>query len=256
MSAETILSRQVAEEIPGRALTFLRAVGLSLPLRAIFAAHGYTTAEHQLGWKLLHAVSGYDATFPPVNEDAKVRGAVAELGIWNEPGFRRVHAALGRLHPEQDTFVFKGLTVATGAGAVLAVAAFLDRLDQLEGCVEREATRETDHAALATLAARGITPEERLRLRSLVRIAQSFAAARDSSPRDERVTSDLVALRAWYLDWSQTARAVIKRRDHLIRLGLARRKRAITPAISAPVAGAGRDSEANGILGGGAGEGD
>jgi hypothetical protein len=225
MSAETTLSRQVAEETPGRVLTFLRAVGLSLPLRTIFAAHGYTSEEHQLGWKLLHAVSGYSAAFPPVNEEAQVRGAVAELGLWSEPGFRRVHAALGRLHPQQDAFVFNGLTAATGASAVLAVATFLDRLDHLEGGVAREATREADHAALATLAARGITTEERTRLGSLVKIAQRFDAAPDNSPCDERISPDLLALRAWYLDWSQTARAVIKRRDHLIRLGLARRKR-------------------------------
>ncbi len=34
------------------------------------------------------------------------------------------------------------------------------------------------------------------------------------------------SLRAWYEDWSETARAVITRRDHLIRLGLAKRKKA------------------------------
>ena len=32
-------------------------------------------------------------------------------------------------------------------------------------------------------------------------------------------------LRAWYKDWSETARAVIGRRDHLILMGLAHRKR-------------------------------
>lgn len=42
----------------------------------------------------------------------------------------------------------------------------------------------------------------------------------------------LLALRAWYLDWSDTARAVISRRDYLIRLGLAQRKKAAKKTAS------------------------
>jgi hypothetical protein len=34
----------------------------------------------------------------------------------------------------------------------------------------------------------------------------------------------LVDLHAWYKEWSETARALIKRRDFLVRLGLATRK--------------------------------
>jgi hypothetical protein len=40
----------------------------------------------------------------------------------------------------------------------------------------------------------------------------------------------LQALRAWYDDWSETARTVLTRRDHLIRVGLAHRKPRATPA--------------------------
>lgn len=40
----------------------------------------------------------------------------------------------------------------------------------------------------------------------------------------------LRALRAWFDDWSETARTVVARRDYLIRLGLAKRKKSVTPA--------------------------
>ena len=39
----------------------------------------------------------------------------------------------------------------------------------------------------------------------------------------------LRALRAWYIDWAETARVVLTRRDHLIRVGLATRKRSQPP---------------------------
>jgi hypothetical protein len=35
---------------------------------------------------------------------------------------------------------------------------------------------------------------------------------------------NLMALRAWYEEWSSIARVVIKRRDYLIRMGLAKRR--------------------------------
>lgn len=37
-----------------------------------------------------------------------------------------------------------------------------------------------------------------------------------------------MALRAWYKDWAQTARAVIIRKDYLIMLGLSKRRRSQT----------------------------
>ncbi len=42
--------------------------------------------------------------------------------------------------------------------------------------------------------------------------------------REAELEQALLKLRAWYAEWSEIARASIKRRDHLIALGLARRK--------------------------------
>ena len=39
----------------------------------------------------------------------------------------------------------------------------------------------------------------------------------------------LGALRVWYVDWSEMARSVVKRREYLIQLGLAKRKSAKKP---------------------------
>jgi hypothetical protein len=238
----TEVSRQVLEETPGRAITLLRALGTSPAIRALLAANGYTPKDHEEGWNLLHKVSGYvPGEAGPVDDDTKARDAITELDAWDEQGFQRAHAALTRLHPAQDRYIFDGLAPAKGPEAVLRVALFLDRLDALEGGPDRKATRKADRAALETLETRGITKAERTRLRALVGVAQSSPRlpiiASTAASSVEKRTEALRELRAWYNDWASTARAVVTRRDYLIRLGLARRKRAIRAAASPGVAG-------------------
>jgi len=88
-----------------------------------------------------------------------------------------------------------------------------------------EETRAEDQKAVATLAARGFDEAELTRLAGLVKTAQAngavpFNAEEEAAKRQ----ASLVALHAWYSDWAETARMVITRRDHLISLGLARRR--------------------------------
>jgi len=102
------------------------------------------------------------------------------------------------------------------------------RFDALENGADRKATRKADHAALATSDARGITKDERKRLRDLIAVVHGTdmpegSPAKDAKGNEER-REDSSALRKWFVGWSETERAVIKRRDHLIRLGLAKRK--------------------------------
>jgi len=231
-------SRQVLEELPARSLKFLSALSKSTIIYAALAARGYTDVDHQEGWELLLQVTGFRR--PPAAaaaESTAARDAAVELDAWDEPNFRLIRAALDRRHPEQSLFVFEGLTASTGAGAVLGVATLLDRLDALEKSPERKATRKADHAALDTLTKRGISAAERTRLRALVTTAMTAARTEEeASPTadDTAPTEALLKLHAWYGEWSEVARAVIKRRDHLIRLGLAKRKKAAKGAPGTP----------------------
>ncbi|HEU4408252.1 MAG TPA: hypothetical protein VFS43_23520 [Polyangiaceae bacterium] len=222
------VSYEVLEAAPVRTFRFLRAVAQRTEIRSVLEAHGYTPEVHDHGWQLLDKVSKGRPSKPVASNDAVVRKAIAELDAWDERGFRIGHAALAHLHPEQDAFVFEGLEPAAGPEAVLTVSTLLDRLDALESAPEREGTREADHAALETLEKRGITRAERRRLRELVRVARTAVSTQGvgDSPSQEQHKSDLIALHAWFEDWSEMARALIRRRDLLVLLGLARRKRA------------------------------
>jgi hypothetical protein len=118
---------------------------------------------------------------------------------------------------------------------VVSVTTFLDRLDQLEKAKERKATRKADHAALAKLEERGIGAAERGRLRGLLKSAMASPEPQAQAPKapkapKEGAASDgeprkaKLALWTFYSEWSEIARADIKRRDYLINLGLAKRK--------------------------------
>lgn len=222
-------SQTVLDEAPGRALTFLRGVAHNTVIHAILAAAGFSPEEYQLGWQLIHAASGFKPSAPgpvaPTRSPAFV--AMEEIDAWDEDGMRRVRAALERFHPEQAAFVFgDGLAASVGPAAVIGVATLLSRLGELENGKDRKATRKEDHAALETLSKRGITKEERERLQALVATAQTVEtpAAMESPIDPGEKQRALLKMYAWYKDWSETAHSVIKKRAHLITLGLAKRR--------------------------------
>lgn len=243
VTSSTNPSRQALEEVPARALKFLSAVARITGIRAQLGPQGYDDAEHRRGWELLHEVSSFqpDAT---ISHDAVVREAVATLDGWDEKGFRIAGAALKHRHPEQHAFVFANLEAAQGEAAVLSVSRFLERLDALESSPDRAGTHEADVAALETLARRGIHAAERTRLRQLVEAAQTvLPPPEEDLDRQE----SLMELHAWLEEWTEMARVSIRRRDHLIALGLVKRRKkkaaapapeTTTPKTTAPVAAA------------------
>lgn len=224
---EPVASAAVLDETPGRALTFLRGIANNPIIHALLAQAGFDGDDYQQGWALLHEAAGYTPTSAAEPEKSPAVQAMQELDAWDEDGFRRVRAALDRLHPEQSAFVFAGgLAASIGPGAVLGVKTLLDRLDELEGGEGRKGTHKADQAALVTLNKRGVTKAERRRLRALVVAAQTLeepAPLPSAAPAKEQQEA-LHMLYLWFKDWSETARSVVKKRSHLITLGLAKRR--------------------------------
>jgi hypothetical protein len=223
--AESEITRRVKEELPGKVLTFYRGLALCAPARAAMEAAGFTPAVRAQGWSLLETAVGCRIA-PLVETDAKARAAYVEVDRTDEPFFARTSAALEHHHPEQAAFVFENLAPSQGYSSVLGLSMLLDRLNTLEQG-RSDATREADRAAIATLSERGITPQERARLAELVKVAKVsmtpsvMATTADIESESEKA---LVELQAWFSDWSRTARAVVQKRSHLIRLGLAKRR--------------------------------
>jgi hypothetical protein len=248
---DTDVSDRVLEETPARATTFLVAVGASPELRAILAHHGRMSERdlEQGRQLLLDVIAVPPAALPSFDSTEAIaqRAALAEVDQWDEPTYQRASAALRRFHPSAAEYLFRDLAASRGAAAVHGALTFLTRIDTLEAGTdpERAATRDDDKKAVELLASRGIDRAERIRVRDLATLAiapTKTPVAPVASPNLAKRRETLLALRKWFEDWSATAHAVVRKRQHLIRLGLskakrrARRDEPVAPAPAAPFA--------------------
>jgi hypothetical protein len=219
-------ARETLEATPPRAVQLLRGIATSLTIRAHLAGVGFRRADLDEGWELLRDACELvdDELAAPSALD--VAAAVAELDAWDERGFMLIEATLTHRYPQQARFLMAGLSASEGPAAVAGVAALLDRLDALDRDPLREEHAEDDHAALEALAQRGITAEERTRLRALVeRVAEATrGAAQNTRTEEGSQMARLIRLRRWFDEWAQIARAVLRRPEHLVHLGLASRR--------------------------------
>ena len=233
-------SLDTLERAPTRVSTFLQATSRHPQVHGALSQRGYNHAFHNKAAALLarlHELPSLDALAQPA-----ARGAILELDGWDEPNFDLARAALGGEFPAVGRYVFSNLSAASGFGAVLSVQTFLGRLEQVEARAQgtfpaagpSEALLALDPGAcagaLALLAERGITPQERDRLKALLAVALSlpetdFAAIQAQREQREREVQDLLLqLHQWWLQASAIARVTIKRRDYLVWLGLASRR--------------------------------
>ncbi len=225
---------QTLERTPEDATCLLSAIAAVPEIRTILAANGMTNQDIVEGRNLLMAcLAAASPTTPDFDTDAarRVREAIAELDAWDEPNFARYQAALARHFPAACEHVFQKLSPSRGVPAVQGVATFLKRIDALEQGTDparsANATRKEDKQAVALLEKRGLTTTERKRLTKLIEIALGPTPALEPTalptPQDERRQA-LLALKLWYNEWATVAHATIRKRTHLIRLGLANRR--------------------------------
>ncbi len=218
-------SRLTLDRVPARSLTFIMAVAACGPIQTALASRGYSQAEHDYAFGRL-SLLGELPKLPEPAADDKVRPAVVELDAWDDPHFAAIRATLERQYPEIAERLFENLEPKQGPEAVMGVDLLLRRLTDMEnGKGKDKAAHKQDLAALELLASRGYTQAERERLRGLVKTAKTLtvpAVALDDAGR----AKILLDLYRWLNDWSAQARIVITKRAHLIRLGLAKPRKA------------------------------
>ncbi len=221
-------------QLPKRVVTFLAGVGTIPEVRAALVTRGYSDTVHQTGWTLLELVGGRASFAPPpappeevVDEQVTaVPAAMATIQAWATTNFAIASAALKHTHPAQHRAVFgDGLKAAPGASAVLATKTFLTRVERLG--TKRRGAHPDDARALELLGERGITEAERARIGKLIEVVQEGkkpVAPAVTTPSTSTREAQL-KLYAWFNEWTGITHAVVKRRDHLVRLGLASLKR-------------------------------
>jgi hypothetical protein len=228
--ADNELTQPQIELIAERGTKFLSGASQVPSIRMALSQGGYTEEEHKQGWELLLGLLGYKTNLQGSPVALRQREATAELDQWDGENFERARAALDHRFPDQSAYVFDNLSAKSGAESIAAVRTFIDRVAALRDGTdaERANTRSDDKAAAELLAARRIVDAaEEQRLRGLIAEATKLADAPTVKEPDPSVRQQTATkLDAWLRDWRETARVLIKRRDHQIRLGLAERRSA------------------------------
>jgi len=240
------VSLDTLEDTPGRALDFLRAAGTNLAIFTSLCGRGYSALVHREGWTKLSASSSIGIVADDSEIAPEVAAAVAKVDEQDEVFIRIIRATWKRRFPEQASFVLRDMQPATRMEAVLNMSTILDGLTALESSPDRASTRDQDGQALALLAKRGLGAELRAEIAGWVEKAKSVPQSTPMSPEDlaqadEAYVRALGDLRAWYEEWSEIAKVVIKRRDRLMQLGLAhaRQREVAEPETEEPAPGGG-----------------
>jgi hypothetical protein len=199
-------SRTILEACTARALTFLEALGTRPELRATMAVAGYSDDDHAQGWSLLHTAAGFGSRAKKPANKSKAAEARRLLLEWDRRARPLVKAALRTSHPIAYKWLFESQFEFDLGFAI----AFVERWKNL------------DASARATLERRGFGGEARKSVAAWLTALQTLDT-RFEPPADR--TPALYDLYKWLSEWSDVAHAVVERRDELIQLGIAKRRR-------------------------------
>ena len=226
------VSDRTLDETPARVITFLAAISLVPEIRAALANVGMTEADLEEGRQILVDLVATPCSPKPALDTTtseEQRQALMEVDQWDESAFARTYAVLNRYYPAACAYLFQNLQASRGPDSVRGVLTYTARLNILESGSDpdRQATRNDDKKAVALLAHRGIDQAERARITELAMKAigpTESPLMPEASPNEEKRRQTLINLRRWFEDWSETARAVVRKRQHIIRLGLGKRR--------------------------------
>ena len=230
------VSDEVLADTPARAAKFLQGVAGRPRIMSALAQSGYSTREHDEGWALLRAVLKLAPSTVKAAARTPQAAALAEIDAWDEPNLPIFRTMFTGEMSAIGAFLLDGIEPQQGAQAAVGVGRLLSRIDDLEAGRAKGIDAKQAKDALKKIERRGYGKAERARLAALVTLATStpdVAPPTDTRGDDERY-NDLVRLRAWYEEVTSIARRQIKRRDDLIALGLAERKRAKKPEEPKP----------------------
>jgi len=213
-----------------RVLKFLLAT-LDPRIFTLLVLRGYSNDRRREGWELFLKAGGQlvDMVAPPAS-DGTPSAQVLEVDAYENEWYDTVEAALQRQYPAVCETVFRNLHKSSDEEVLLTMSTMLDRLDKLQNDA---AGRD----ALALLAERGFTPQVRKHGRDLIeRVTKGTVAplaTPDPATEAERQKAE-DDLWAYYLDWSKTARTVIRRKDLRIKLGISSPTRSTADEVEEP----------------------
>ncbi len=208
-------SRQVLAEIPLRVVLFLGTICRYDVIRTTLQTGGYGPDAHREGCQLLQAVCEYPSVALDHAADERARAALGAVDEYARTHFARFRAMAERYFPTLAG-LFPSLTDYEPARSLHATRALLDWLAEAESAEQNQMAQK--------LAERGLTIAERRRLADLVALATTVETPTGTDTSGTNRDQALLDLYNWYSDWSATARALVKRKDHRCSLGIGEKR--------------------------------
>lgn len=170
---------------------------------AALAERGFSDADRAKGWDLLRALGMTQCVLASISRN---NSALDALDAWRKEWIRLVHVSLAHGFADVDAKLLRRIDKATLASPEV-VAVFLSRFEKLE-----RSNDATTQAALAKLRDRGFTAARRDEAREMLREFLHFKPPEIPDPEIRRaaIRQAEAALWAYYVEWSQIARTVIK----------------------------------------------
>jgi hypothetical protein len=192
-----------------RALRFLLSLR-DIDVRSAMIRCKMTAADAREGWSLLETLGTAD--FENTVKLPSTPKIIEELTRWQTHWFAIAEATLGRRMPDIKDRVFLNLVRGYGTDVFASVQLMIDRLAELRDPAGRLGA--DGPRAVEALAERGLDQaiiDQAAALLSAMQLPTSCA--------DEDIDRDRDALWRWYLEWVVIARAEIKERALLRRMG-------------------------------------
>jgi hypothetical protein len=198
--------------VPRRAFRFLHAVTIHADLARQLEAAGFTPADRNEGWRLLTHLARAMAVAHPAAPAAAQR-----LETEGRDFVRRVAAVVQRFAPALANIV--SVNIAPGDPLLRTLPLVLDRIAALDPLTLREAATLGE-----ALAVHGLGRDTQVRLRALLERARGVETP--PAPASDEREASVLALYRWLKVWSDAARSAVTDRADLVRLGLAKRRKA------------------------------
>lgn len=201
-----------------------RVLKLLLGLRnkkiaSALAARGFGADDLEEGFALLRGLTGVAlAVLPAAPANPAI---ILDIDRWENEWFPVADATLARHYPEIHARVFLNLSQTEGAGVIISVGTFIERIDALTKAEGGYGQAGKDARKL--LARRGldktVVDEAKALLAKVESIEDKPAELVDLEEEKGRFAKAEAAMWAWYLEWGAIARAAIKDRGLLRQLG-------------------------------------
>jgi hypothetical protein len=211
--------RQTERQRAERVFRFLYALR-SQQIVGILMEHGFGDADLDEGWSLLRQVSRRSVAGCQLSAAGILQEVHAQLDAWQNRWRPIVDATLRRRAPAIHEALLDGVKIERGGRAAVSVGVLLQRYRELPR-MRQAAVKNARPEAMRLLAQRGFTEAVAAEGERLCAAVMRGAPAPPVDPEAAGFAGADRALWAYYLEWSRIARAAIKDRRLLRRLGFA-----------------------------------